>query len=84
MQSALDKAIIRGPDVARVRVMYFIEEQAIITLKSKRLPSRIRTFCINGDEPTATALVRKVRKEQARRVDVLLLIEMNIRGKRNF
>lgn len=73
----LDNAIIRDPDVAVRQVMSFIEEQAIITLSGKRLPSRIRTFCIHGDEPTAVALAGKVREELARRgVDVLPLTEM--------
>ena len=73
----LDNAIIRDPDVAVRQVMSFIEEQAIVTLSGKRLPSRIRTFCTHGDEPTAVALAGKVREELARRgVDVLPLTEM--------
>jgi UPF0271 protein len=59
-------AVIKDADVALRQVLSFIEEQAIVTASGKRLPSRIRTFCTHGDEPTAVALAAKVRAELTR------------------
>jgi UPF0271 protein len=74
-----ENAMIRDAQTAVRQVISFIEEQAIITQSGKRLPSRIRTFCTHGDEPTAVALAREVRAELARQgVDVVPLTEMDV------
>ena len=71
-------AIIRDPAVAARQVVSFIEEQAVITRSGRRLPSRIRTFCTHGDEPTAVALAAQVRDELGRRgIDVVPLTELD-------
>jgi UPF0271 protein len=70
-------AMIHDPDEAARQVLRFIEEQAIVTPSGKRLPSAIRSFCTHGDEPTAIAVVGKVRQELERQgIAVVPLPEM--------
>lgn len=70
-------AMIHDPAEAARQVLQFIEEQAIVTASGKRLPSAIRSFCTHGDEPTAIAVVGKVRDELERQgIAVVPLTEM--------
>jgi UPF0271 protein len=42
--------------------MSFLSEQALITRSGKKIPTRIHTFCIHGDEPTGVTVVSAVRQ----------------------
>jgi UPF0271 protein len=55
-------AVIRDPEQAATQVLGMITEQALITSNGKRIPTRIDTFCIHGDEPTAVALAKRTNE----------------------
>jgi len=59
-------SVIRDPEAAAAHVLRIIEERAIVTASGKRIPTRVDTFCIHGDEPTAVAVARAVREALAR------------------
>jgi len=49
-------AVIHDPEMAVAHVMRILDEGALVTLSGKRIPAKVDTFCIHGDEPTAVAL----------------------------
>lgn len=55
-------AVIRDPEVATAHVLRILEEGALVTESGKRIPAKIDTFCVHGDEPTAVALVTELRR----------------------
>lgn len=61
-----DDAVIRDAQQAVEHVMRILEEQALISISGKRIPAKVDTFCIHGDEPTAvplaTALVAALKQ----------------------
>ena len=54
-------ALIRDPDAAVAHVLRMIEEGALVSVSGKRIPARIDSICVHGDEPTAVAVARAVR-----------------------
>ena len=40
-----------------------VAERAIISVSGKRIPVAIDTICVHGDEPTAVAMARTVRRK---------------------
>ena len=54
-------AVIHDPDVAAERVHRMVGEQAITSVNGKRIPVRIDTICVHGDNPAAVALAVRVR-----------------------
>lgn len=56
-----DDAVIHDAEQAAEQVVRIMLDQAIWTGGGKKIPTRVDTFCIHGDEPTAVALARKVR-----------------------
>lgn len=54
-------AVIHDPELAARRVLRMLEEQAITTVTGAKLPARIDTICVHGDNPTAVAMARTVR-----------------------
>ncbi len=54
-------AVIHDPKVAADQVLRIIEEKALVCASGKRIPAKIHTFCIHGDEPTAVPLMIAVR-----------------------
>ena len=71
-------AMITDPERAVRQVMSFIEEGALVSASGKRIPARIHTFCVHGDEATGVAVVTAVRAalEQSS-IRVLPLPEMS-------
>ena len=61
-----DNAVINDADQAAEQVVRIMLDQAIWTGDGKRIPTRVDTFCIHGDEPTAVELGRKVRQSLER------------------
>jgi len=49
-------AVIRDPNQAVEHVLRIISEGALVSQSGKRIPARVDTFCVHGDEPTAVAL----------------------------
>lgn len=54
-------AVIRDPARAAEQVLRIIEEGALISLSGRRIPAKVHSFCIHGDEPTAVPVMRQVR-----------------------
>ena len=70
-------ALIRDPDQAVRQVMSFLAEHAIITKSGKKIPTRLHTLCVHGDEPTGVAVVRTVRQAlEKNKIQVVPLPEM--------
>lgn len=54
-------AMITDPDIAAARISDMVREGAIITAQGTRIPARIDTVCLHGDEPAAVAAARALR-----------------------
>ncbi|MDF0601015.1 LamB/YcsF family protein [Psychromarinibacter sp. C21-152] len=54
-------AVIHDPDHAARRIAEMVSEGAIVTDTGKRIPTRIDTICMHGDNADAVALSRAVR-----------------------
>ena len=54
-------AVLHDAEGAAERVVRMVEDGAITTVTGKRIPVRIDTICVHGDEPTAVAMARTVR-----------------------
>jgi UPF0271 protein len=69
--------VIKDPDVAAKQVVEMVVGKTITSRNGKKLPCRIDSLCIHGDEPTAIALGRAVRQalEEAG-VNLVTLTEM--------
>jgi 5-oxoprolinase (ATP-hydrolysing) subunit A len=57
----LPGAVIRDAAVARDHVVRMVGEQALYSLGGRRIPGRIDTLCVHGDEPTAVAVAAAVK-----------------------
>lgn len=55
-------AVIHDADIATARIVEMVKEGAIICEGGKRIETRIDTICLHGDEPSAVALAKGVRK----------------------
>lgn len=58
---ATQEAMITDPERAIRQVMTFMEEGAIVSRNGVKLPARIHTFCVHGDEASGVAVVSAVR-----------------------
>jgi UPF0271 protein len=54
-------SVLHDAAFASERMLRWIQEKAIETVKGKRIPVEIDTICVHGDEPTAVAMARTVR-----------------------
>ena len=54
-------AVIHDAEVAAERVRRMVGEQAITSVSGKRIPVRIDTICVHGDNPAAVALAARIR-----------------------
>ncbi|MCB1342626.1 MAG: LamB/YcsF family protein [Pseudooceanicola sp.] len=57
----LPGAMIHDAEVAAPRILQMLEEQAIIAVSGKRIPTRIDTICLHGDGPEALAIAQGLR-----------------------
>jgi UPF0271 protein len=57
----LPGAVLHDPDEAARRVLDMVREGAMISGSGKRIPVRIDTVCVHGDNPAAVAMARTVR-----------------------
>jgi UPF0271 protein len=57
----LPHALIRDPAAASAHVLRMLREGALVTHGGKRIPARIDSVCVHGDEPTAVAVAGAVR-----------------------
>ena len=75
----IEGSVIRDPATARARVVEMVRDQAIISRSGKRVPRRLDSICIHGDEPTAVAVGQAVRAGlEAAGIAVVPLPEMDL------
>ncbi|MCY1220675.1 hypothetical protein D9M68_320690 [compost metagenome] len=55
-------SVIKDPAAAARQVVHMVVEGEIISRNGKRIPRKVDTLCVHGDEPTAIALARTVRE----------------------
>lgn len=55
-------AVIHDAEVAGARVLEAIERQSITTVSGKRIPTKIESVCVHGDNPAGVAIARAVRR----------------------
>ncbi|HYG84979.1 MAG TPA: 5-oxoprolinase subunit PxpA [Azospirillum sp.] len=57
----IEGSVIKDPQVAADRVVRMVLDQEIVSRNGKRLPTRIDSLCVHGDEPTAVAVTKAAR-----------------------
>lgn len=57
----LPGAVLHDPEAAAARVVRMLEEGAITSQSGRKIPARIDTICVHGDNPAAVAMARAVR-----------------------
>lgn len=57
----LPGAVIHDPALAAERVLRMVEEQAVTSVNGRKIPVRIDTVCVHGDNPAAVAMAAQVR-----------------------
>jgi UPF0271 protein len=55
-------SVIHDGMAAAIRVHHMLDEQAIRTVSGKKLPVRIDSICVHGDNPAAVEMTRAVRR----------------------
>ncbi|MGQ0663322.1 MAG: LamB/YcsF family protein [Pseudomonadota bacterium] len=56
-------AVIHDAALAAERVLRMVEDQAVVTVTGKRIPVRIDSICVHGDNPAAVAMAAAVRRK---------------------
>ena len=75
----IEGSVIRDPATARARVVEMVRDQAIVSRSGKRVPRRLDSICVHGDEPTAVAVGQAVRAGlEAAGIAVVPLPEMDL------
>jgi 5-oxoprolinase (ATP-hydrolysing) subunit A len=73
----LPGAVLHDPDVVKERVVRMVIDEEIVSRHGKRLPVKLDTLCVHGDEPTGVILARAARAGlEAAGVKILPLPEM--------
>ncbi|MGH6942699.1 MAG: LamB/YcsF family protein [Geminicoccaceae bacterium] len=72
-------AVLKDPEHAKQQVAQMVLEDEIVSRHGKRIPCRLDTLCVHGDEPTAIAVARAVRQGfEAAGAKVVPLPEMSL------
>lgn len=75
----IEGSVIRDPIAARERAVKMVREQAVISRSGGRIPLRIDSICVHGDEPSSVAVARAVRQGlEAAGIAVVPLTEMKL------
>ena len=75
----IEGSVIRDPATARDRVVEMVRDQTIVSRSGKRVPRRLDSICVHGDEPTAVAVGQAVRAGlEAEGIAVVPLPEMGL------
>lgn len=61
----IEGAMIHDPDEAARRVVRMVEDQEVVSINGKRVPVRVDTVCVHGDNPAAVATADKIRQTLA-------------------
>lgn len=76
----IEGSVIKDPKFASERVVRMVLDQEIISRNGKKLPTKIDSLCVHGDEPTALAVAKATRAGlEAAGVKVVPLTDMGIR-----
>ena len=71
--------MIHDPAAARARVVEMVRDQTIVSRSGKRVPRRLDSICVHGDEPTAVKVGQAVRAGlEAEGIAVVTLPEMDL------
>jgi UPF0271 protein len=62
---SLPGAVLHDANAAATRIVGMVQEGAIIAQSGHRIPTRIETICLHGDNPEAVAIATAVRAELA-------------------
>lgn len=54
-------AVIHDAEAAAARVLEAVERQGITTVTGKRIPVKVESICVHGDNPAGVAIARAVR-----------------------
>lgn len=77
----IEGAVIKDPQYAADRVVRMVLDQEIVSRNGKRIPTRIDSLCVHGDEPTAVAVAQAARDAlRAAGVELVTIPEMVERG----
>jgi 5-oxoprolinase (ATP-hydrolysing) subunit A len=72
-------AVLHDAEEIKNRVVHMVLNEEIVSRNGKRLPRKIDSLCVHGDEPTAVLAARGVREGlEAAGVRVLPLTEMKL------
>ena len=75
----IEGSVIRDPATASARVVEMVRDQAVTSRSGKRIPCRLDSICVHGDEPTAVAVAEAVRDRlEAAGIAVVPLPEMDL------
>jgi len=58
----IEGAMIHDPEVAARRVVRMVEDQEVVSITGKRVPVRVDTVCVHGDNPAAVATATRIRE----------------------
>lgn len=73
----LENSVLRDPRECAAHVLKMVQNQEIHTVGGRRIPARIDTFCVHGDEPYAAEIARQVREAlEAEGVDLVPIAEI--------
>jgi len=61
----VEGAMIHDPDEAARRVARMVADQEVVSLSGKRVPVRVDTVCVHGDNPAAVATAGRIRETLA-------------------
>lgn len=72
-------AVLHDPAEIKNRVVKMVTEDAIVSRHGKRIPCKLDTLCVHGDEPTAVIAARAVRQGlEAAGIEVVPLTAMSL------
>lgn len=55
-----DNALITDPERMKEHVLHIVKEGLVKTIEGDRLPLKAQTFCVHGDTPNATLLLKQL------------------------
>ncbi|TBW40270.1 LamB/YcsF family protein [Siculibacillus lacustris] len=65
VRRGLPGAMIDDPDAAALRALRMVEDQAVVTVGGRRLPTPVESICVHGDGPHAVDAARRIRAQLA-------------------
>jgi UPF0271 protein len=75
---AIPGTVFKDARIAAEHTLRMVKEGEVVTLSGKRIKIAVDTLCVHGDEPTAVAVAKEVRKAlEAAGVEIVPLPEMN-------